>query len=729
MSNRNTASYPEGQDLQAQIDQRHRRGLAWRLAFMGATMVGILTLVALLYNILNQTFGLAAVENRVDPEGLVRDYQTSLMLQAAQSSSEDDSRLAAAVAADASGVGFFGHAYYQANADGLRALAIAGALPGDEAYPLARPLFLYTAREIGAASPQVAAFIHYYLAHAGQLLAEAGYFPADAEAMAATEAAWLAAAGLESVPTINPADYDGTIAISGSSTLLPLTRRIAEMFIADGFPGAIRLQASGSTAGFGQLCRERSADINLASRPMNRTEVEACRTSRLQPQVLRVANDALVIAVNRQNSFAESLTEEQLAALFTTAGSWREVDSDWPEGAIHRYVPGRGSGTLDYFADTVLDQELDDLPHEALVGILRQHVSRGLGRRLEREQRFCENVLVFDTADNYRSACAAPDAPSGCTDPPRSQNNVYHLVLDWVVRPDVVQTWSLVDSLFRQREIAEAARAQHPNAVLQFRTWLTADFITSPQAAEPELAGVRTAIMGSLWVILITIVFSFPIGVGAAIYLEEYARPNAINRFIQTNINNLAGVPSIIYGMLGLAIFVRLLVNITSGAVFGANDADTTANGRTILSAGLTLGLLILPIIIINAQEALRAVPNSLRMASYGLGGTKWQTIWSHVLPNAMPGILTGTILAMSRAIGETAPLVVIGASTFITADPNGPFAKFTTLPIQIYQWTSRPQGEFRNIAGAAIIVLLALLLSLNATAVVLRNRFSRKLT
>jgi phosphate transport system permease protein len=338
-------------------------------------------------------------------------------------------------------------------------------------------------------------------------------------------------------------------------------------------------------------------------------------------------------------------------------------------------------------------------------------------------------VLVFDSVESYLAACAGEAVPEGCTAAPRSQTNVYNLVLDWVVQPNVAQTWSLVDSIFSRGEVMADAEERFPQAELQFRTWLTGDFITSPQAAEPELAGVRTAILGSLWTIAITILFSFPIGVGAAIYLEEYAGVNRLNRFIQTNINNLAGVPSIIYGMLGLAIFVRLLVALTSGEVFGAVDSATTANGRTILSAGLTLGLLILPIIIINAQEAIRAVPNSLRMASYGLGATKWQTVWSHVLPNALPGILTGTILAMSRAIGETAPLVVIGASTFITADPEGPFSKFTTLPIQIYQWTSRPQAEFRNIAGSAILVLLVLLLSLNATAVVLRNRFGRKLT
>jgi phosphate transport system permease protein len=176
--------------------------------------------------------------------------------------------------------------------------------------------------------------------------------------------------------------------------------------------------------------------------------------------------------------------------------------------------------------------------------------------------------------------------------------------------------------------------------------------------------------------------------------------------------------------MLGLALFVRALEPLTSGAAFGVTDS----NGRTILSAALTMSLLILPLIIINAQEAIKAVPDSLRQASYGLGATKWQTIWNHVLPNALPGILTGSILAISRTIGETAPLVVIGASTFITVDPDGPFSKFTALPIQIYQWTSRPQSEFRNIAAAAIVVLLVMLLALNAAAILLRNRFSRRL-
>lgn len=342
---------------------------------------------------------------------------------------------------------------------------------------------------------------------------------------------------------------------------------------------------------------------------------------------------------------------------------------------------------------------LEEQTKEQLVETLRANVSSGLMRRFEFEQPMEE----------------------------RSRDNIFELIQVWVIEPQIEKTWPFVDSIFRRGEIeAEVAQA-FPTSELVFRSWITPDFVSSTQSSDPILAGVRTAIFGSLWTIFITILFAFPIGVGAAIYLEEYARRDLwINQLIQTNINNLAGVPSIIYGMLGLAIFVRLLEPITSGSAFGVAD-PTTANGRTILSAGLTLSLLILPLLIINAQEAIRAVPSSLRQAGYGLGATQWQVIWHHVLPNAMSGILTGTILSVSRAIGETAPVVVIGASTFITVDPNGPFSKFTTLPIQIYQWTARPQPEFRNLAAAAIVVLLVLLLSLNASAVLMRNRFRRE--
>lgn len=342
---------------------------------------------------------------------------------------------------------------------------------------------------------------------------------------------------------------------------------------------------------------------------------------------------------------------------------------------------------------------IEELDQDALVNILQNNVSKGKFRQLEREKPFAE----------------------------RTRDEIYELVINDVVQPeDVVGTWSLVDSLFNRSKIIAQVEQENPNANVKFVSWVTSEFITSPQNSDPLKAGVSTAILGSLLTIAITILVAFPIGVGAAIYLEEYARDNWVNRLIQTNITNLAGVPSIIYGMLGLAIFVRQLEPLTSGSIFGAAD-PTTANGRTILSAGLTLALLVLPVLIINGQEAIRTVPASLREASYGLGATRWQTVWYHVLPSAIPGILTGTILGVSRAIGETAPLVVVGAATYITFNPNGPFSQFTTLPIQIYQWTARAQGEFRNIAAAAILVLLILLLTLNASAILLRNRFSRK--
>lgn len=343
---------------------------------------------------------------------------------------------------------------------------------------------------------------------------------------------------------------------------------------------------------------------------------------------------------------------------------------------------------------------LEEQTSEQLLALLKKKLSKGTYNRLENEKPFSQ----------------------------RSQEDIYSLVVERVLEPKIMKTWSLYESILHKNLIEAERAAEYPEAFLVFRSWLTPEFINQPQSSIVLRAGVRTALLGSIWTILITILIAFPIGVSAAIYLEEYAQDNLVNRIIQTNINNLAGVPSIIYGILGLAIFVRALEALTSGAMFGTVD-PTTANGRTILSAGLTLSLLILPVIIINGQEAIRAVPNSLRQASFGLGATRWQTIWHHVIPNALPGILTGAILAVSRAIGETAPLIVIGASTFITVDPSSPFSKFTSLPVQIYQWTARPQAEFRNIAAAAILVLMVLLLSLNASAVLLRNRFSRRLS
>ncbi|NCC30634.1 MAG: phosphate ABC transporter permease PstA [Chloroflexia bacterium] len=328
----------------------------------------------------------------------------------------------------------------------------------------------------------------------------------------------------------------------------------------------------------------------------------------------------------------------------------------------------------------------------------------------------------------------------------RDADNLIEVILLEIVKPEVVGTYKLAEFLFNRAEIEAQLAQDFPRAELEFKSWLRWDFIISPMSSNPIFAGVRTALLGTLWLLGLTILIAFPLGLGAAIYLEEYQsdkifderKPTGrfLNRIIEritgiisTNIYNLSGVPSIIYGMLGLAIFVRALEVFTSGSFFGANEG-TTANGRTIISAALTMSLLVLPVVIISSQEAIKAVPSTLRQASLGLGATKWQTIWKIVLPNALPGILTGTILAISRAIGETAPLIVVGASTFIVTDPTSIFSKFTVLPIQIYNWTSRPQDEFRAIAAAAIIVLLILLLSLNATAILLRNYLrSRRVT
>ena len=239
---------------------------------------------------------------------------------------------------------------------------------------------------------------------------------------------------------------------------------------------------------------------------------------------------------------------------------------------------------------------------------------------------------------------------------------------------------------------------------------LTPEFLTSYPSRRPDAAGIKAALWGSVWMISLTALLAFPLGVGAAIYLEEYAANTWFNRLIEVNIANLAGVPSIVYGLLGLELFVRAL-----------------AFGRSVLAGACTMALLVLPIIIIASREAIRAVPKSLREGSYALGATRWQTIRHHVLPSSFAGILTGTILALSRAIGETAPLIMIGALTFVAFVPDGVRDPFTALPIQIFNWVSRPQPGFHEAAAAGILVLLAVLLAMNAAAIVLRNRYQRR--
>ncbi len=277
----------------------------------------------------------------------------------------------------------------------------------------------------------------------------------------------------------------------------------------------------------------------------------------------------------------------------------------------------------------------------------------------------------------------------------------------------------LLDLLFQVLALLILCLALGSLAALIADVWsdgasrLSWDFLTGFPSRRPEEAGIWHALSGSIFVILVTAALAVPIGVAAAIHLEEYGRTRSVTaRIIEINITNLAAVPSIIYGLLGLWLFVRVM-----------------AMGRSVLAGASTLALLVLPVIILSTREALRAVPSSIREGSYALGATKWQTVWYQVLPVALPGILTGMILALSRAIGETAPLISIGALTFVAFAPDSLWSPFTVLPIQIFNWVSRPQVEFQANAAAGILVLLALLLTMNATAIWLRDRFQKKLS
>ncbi|MGE8078142.1 phosphate ABC transporter permease PstA [Peribacillus loiseleuriae] len=240
--------------------------------------------------------------------------------------------------------------------------------------------------------------------------------------------------------------------------------------------------------------------------------------------------------------------------------------------------------------------------------------------------------------------------------------------------------------------------------------YIDLDFFQNFASRRPENAGIKAAFIGTIWLMVVVAPVSLILGVGTAIYLEEYAKKNKFTSFIKLNISNLAGVPSIVFGLLGLTIFVRAL-----------------ALERSVLAAGLTMSLLVLPVIIVASQEAIRSVPKELREASFAMGATKWQTVLKVVLPASIPGILTGGILALSRAIGETAPLIVIGIPMFVAFLPKTIMDTFTVLPMQIYNWTSRPQAEFQDVAAAGILVMLVLLILMNSIAVFIRNHFQKR--
>ncbi len=249
------------------------------------------------------------------------------------------------------------------------------------------------------------------------------------------------------------------------------------------------------------------------------------------------------------------------------------------------------------------------------------------------------------------------------------------------------------------------------NIIVQGKGWMSWEFIERLPSRFPHKAGIKTALWGSIWLIGLTAMFSVPLGVGAAVYLEEYAPRSRWRKLIQLNIANLAGVPSIVYGILGLGLFVR------------AMELE-----RSVLSGALTLTLVVLPIIILASQEALRAVPDSIRRSAYALGATRWQTVWYQVLPASLPGIMTGVILSLSRALGEAAPLIAVGAMAYVPYVPERLSDEFTALPIQIFNWTSRPQEDFHHLAAAGILVLLVVLVSMNAIAIFVRHKYGKKI-
>lgn len=350
------------------------------------------------------------------------------------------------------------------------------------------------------------------------------------------------------------------------------------------------------------------------------------------------------------------------------------------------------------FPEKLTAKPLEDLTRDELIDVLRRKLTANRFAQLDAELPLAQ----------------------------RSREELIEIIENEILLESVVKQWFLFESLFRRDEILAEIRRDYEGAEYEFKWWLTPQFITSQQASRPETTGLRTALLGSLYIVVLTLIIAVPIGVAAGTYLEEFAGKSRLGEIIQTNIYNLAGVPSIIYGMLGLAVFARALREITTGAVFGVPNPPP--NGRTIITAAMTMALLILPLIIVNTQEAIRAVPQALRDAALAVGATKWETVWHHVLPVAAPGILTGTILATARALGETAPLIVVGAAAVVTQDPTGIFSSYTVLPIQIYTWTRLPEQTFTRVASAAVIVLLVVVLTVNMTAIILRNRLRKQI-
>ncbi|MFP4330701.1 MAG: PstA family ABC transporter permease [Spirochaetaceae bacterium] len=337
-------------------------------------------------------------------------------------------------------------------------------------------------------------------------------------------------------------------------------------------------------------------------------------------------------------------------------------------------------------------ESLEELGTQELLLLLEENLPSGVLRRMEFEEPLAQ----------------------------RSRQEIIDLAEARILEPELFRTWTLWESVTTEG-LVSAHTEQFPSHRVYFRSWLNLDTITTQVATQPLRSGFQSALIGTIWLVVIGAGSSLIVGVLSAIYLEEFARKNAFNRFLNINIRNLSAIPPVIYGLLGLAFFVQVLGPITGGSAFGAATAQD--DGRTLLTGGLTLGLVALPTVVTGAQTVLQSMPMSYRYACSSVGARRWQVVFMRLLPFGLERFLTLSVLAVSRVIGETTPLIVAGAATFMATNPTSPFSKFTALPVQIFFWSTRNQEGFRNLAAGAIVLLLIISLGLNSALVLLRRQ------
>ena len=436
--NNSLGDMPEGPAEERLLRTRQRRAQTWFVVFQLALLVAILALSALLFNLINDSFGYVAIENEMDPEQLMVALNEQKMLRATDViSGENDTELAAGVAANPYAVGLVGYAYYDANQSGLRAVSIDGVTPSEQSveageYKLTRPLYIYTTDKILKGKPQMGAFIDYYLDNVNSQIDDVGYFSLPQQLLD-EQAQSLASLG---VTQTDPAAVEGDILAGGSSTVYPLTVRMAEGFQAAGFPGGIDVQSTGTTAGFADLCNKRGSTIDIAdaSRQARRQEAELCTKNKAKLVPFEVGLDGIAVIVSAENTFLTNATTPSSSRFFSRANYWSDVNPDWPNEPIDRYLPSPASGTLDYFTNAVFDQQLHELPADDLIAILNYSLSAGEVNTIAKEKPLDQ----------------------------RSQEELHALVLERVVQPKIVASWNLVESMFQHAEIRPPWRRNTP---------------------------------------------------------------------------------------------------------------------------------------------------------------------------------------------------------------------------------------------------------------------------